>query len=95
MDVQKKEWYTWIAERVKNKYGYETPSVLPQLYSQSRLDAFRVNKEKDDRQQKRKKEKLAAQRNASTSSESQSAPCSENGSSAGSDELPKSNAIEC
>jgi protein phosphatase PTC2/3 len=88
----KKEWYTWIAERVENRYGYETPSALPELYSQSRLDAFCRHKERHDKQQKEKeKEKLAAERNASTSS--QSAPSSENGSSAVSDELPKSNAI--
>jgi len=88
----KKEWYTWIAERVENRYGYETPSALPELYSKSRLDAFCRHKERHDQQQKEKeKEKLAAERNASTSS--QSAPSSENGSSAVSDEIPKSNAI--
>jgi len=37
----KKEWYTWIRDRVRKKYGYETPSVLPWLYSESRLNAFR------------------------------------------------------
>ena len=28
----KEEWYTWIADRVRNNYGYETPSAaLPQI----------------------------------------------------------------
>ena len=34
----------WIAYRVKNNYGYVTPSTLPQLYAQSRLMAFRANR---------------------------------------------------
>jgi protein phosphatase PTC2/3 len=93
----KKEWYTWITKRVKNKYGYETPSALPELYSKSRLDAFGRHKERHDKEQKEKqKQKLAAERNASTSSQSAASPSqarSQNGSSTGSDESPKSNAI--
>jgi len=91
----KEEWYTWIADRVKNNYGYETPSALPQLYAQSRLMAFRANKEVYDRHHRTLEEKYAAQRNASTSA--QSAPSStqagpQNDSSADSankDELPE------
>jgi len=41
----KEEWYSWIADRVKNKYGYETPSAPPQLYSPSRLMSFRARQE--------------------------------------------------
>jgi len=56
----KKKWYAWIKDRVRNNYGYETPSTLPPLYSDSRLRAFREKKEAHDR---------AAQRNASTSAQ--------------------------
>ena len=91
----KKEWYAWIADRVRNNYGYHTPSSLPQLYAQSRLMAFRANKEIYDKHQQALEEKYAAQRNASTSA--QSAPSStqarsQNDASAGSaskDELPE------
>ena len=41
----KEEWYEWIKDRVKNEYGYSTPSTLPQLYAQSRLLAFRARRE--------------------------------------------------
>lgn len=40
------EWYSWITDRVKQHYGYETPDALPQLYSQDRLKAFKVEFEK-------------------------------------------------
>ena len=32
----KEEWYTWMKDRVQNKYGYATPSSFPSLYPQSR-----------------------------------------------------------
>ena len=92
----KEEWYAWIADRVKNSYGYETPSTLPQLYGQSRLMAFRANKEINDKHRRSLEEKHAAQRNASTSAQSvlsPTRPLSTNDSSAGSaskDELPES-----
>ncbi|TFK74804.1 PP2C-domain-containing protein [Pluteus cervinus] len=41
----KEEWYSWVTDRVKNEYGYKTPTVPPTLYSQSRLMAFRARKE--------------------------------------------------
>lgn len=41
----KEEWYAWITERVKNGYGYKTPSVIPQLYAQSRLMSFKARRE--------------------------------------------------
>jgi protein phosphatase 2C family protein 2/3 len=91
----KEEWYAWIADRVRNNYGYNTPSTLPQLYAQSRLMAFRANKEIYDKHHRALEAKYAAQRNASTSA--QSAPSStqarsQNDASAGSaskDELPE------
>ena len=98
----KEEWYTWIADRVRNNYGYHTPSSLPQLYAQSRLMAFRANKETYDKHHRALEEKYAAQRSESTSTQSTvsstQAP-SQNNSSAGSaskDELlePKSKATK-
>ena len=68
----KEEWYAWIADRVRDNYGYQTPSTLPQLYAQSRLMAFRANKESYDRHQRALEErrKYSAERNASTSAQS-------------------------
>lgn len=39
------EWYQWVTERVKSKYGYPTPETIPQLYSTSRLMSFKVKRE--------------------------------------------------
>lgn len=44
----KEEWYQWVKERVETNYGYQTPSSLPQLYSQSRLLSYRARKEAQD-----------------------------------------------
>ncbi|KAJ7095887.1 phosphatase 2C-like domain-containing protein [Mycena belliarum] len=41
----KEEWAAWVTDRVKNDYGYKTPSTLPQLYAQSRLMSFKVRRE--------------------------------------------------
>jgi len=41
----KEEWYTWITDRVKNQYGYPTPSTIPQLYAYSRLMSFKARRE--------------------------------------------------
>ena len=41
----KEGWYKWIKERVKNDYGYKTPSTLPQLYTQRRLISYRERRE--------------------------------------------------
>jgi protein phosphatase PTC2/3 len=96
----KEEWYAWIADRVKNEYGYRTPSALPQLYAQSRLMAFRANKEAYDKHHRILEEKYAAQRKASTPSESalsSTQASSQSDSSAGSaskDELPESKSKE-
>jgi protein phosphatase 2C family protein 2/3 len=41
----KEEWQAWVTDRVKNDYGYKTPTTLPQLYAQSRLMSFRARRE--------------------------------------------------
>jgi protein phosphatase PTC2/3 len=69
----KEDWYAWIADRVRDKYGYDTPSALPRLYAQNRLMAFRANREAYDRHHRALEEKYAGQRNASSSSSAQSA----------------------
>jgi len=47
----KEEWIKWIKERVKNEYGYKTPGTPPRLYTESRLQNFRVRKEaKEERE---------------------------------------------
>ena len=78
----KRDWYAWIKDRVKNNYGYDTPSALPQLYAQGRLTAFRERRAEYD---KRRREKSAAQCAASSSS-AQSAVSSW---LAGDDKLPE------
>ena len=73
----KKEWYKWIANRVKKNYGYETPSALPQLYTERRLAEFLAKKEIND--------KKGQERNASASAQSARSPTqarSQNDSSA-------------
>jgi protein phosphatase PTC2/3 len=40
----KDQWRTWVTDRVKNHIGHATPEVLPQLYSQSRLMAFKAKR---------------------------------------------------
>ena len=82
----KEEWYAWIADRVRNNYGYNTPSILPQLYPQDQLMVFRARMESYNRFHREREENAAAERNASTSV--QSAPsstqaCSLNGPSPG------------
>jgi hypothetical protein len=44
-DRTKEDWYAWITDRVKNSYGYKTPSALPELYSRQRLASFKAKKE--------------------------------------------------
>ncbi|KAH9942872.1 PP2C-domain-containing protein [Amylocystis lapponica] len=37
------QWYDWVTDRVKNKYGYDTPDKIPELYFMSykaRKEAF-------------------------------------------------------
>jgi len=47
----KEEWTAWITERVKNGYGYNTPTILPTLYSANRIAAFRSRLEPYDERQ--------------------------------------------
>ena len=68
----KEEWYAWVAERVKNKYGYDTPSTLPQLYAQSRLMAFRANRERNEKNERYFEEKYGAKQNPSSTESSTS-----------------------
>ena len=51
------EWYNWITDRVKNKYGYQTPETLPQLYSTSRLMSFKVKREAYEQRQRERRER--------------------------------------
>ncbi|KAG5648317.1 hypothetical protein DXG03_004889 [Asterophora parasitica] len=45
----KDDWFKWVADRVNNNYGYNTPTAPPQLYAQSRLLAFRARREAQER----------------------------------------------
>lgn len=50
----KEEWYQWITDRVKKGYGYQTPSTVPQLYSQSRLLSFRARREAQEARERQR-----------------------------------------
>lgn len=52
----KEEWAAWVTDRVKNEYGYKTPSVLPQLYAQSRLMSFKVRREAQEARDRARQE---------------------------------------
>ncbi|EJC98112.1 PP2C-domain-containing protein [Fomitiporia mediterranea MF3/22] len=41
----KEQWYDWMEDRVKRKYGYPTPEEVPQLYAPSRINAFRARRQ--------------------------------------------------
>ena len=68
----KKEWYEWIANRVKENYGYKTPSAPPELYPQSRLTKFRADLEIFNEDERKRKE--AAKRKALASAQSAPSP---------------------
>ena len=51
------EWYKWVTDRVENKYGYQTPETLPQLYSTTRLMSFKVKREAYESRQRERKER--------------------------------------
>ncbi|KDR84394.1 hypothetical protein GALMADRAFT_711221 [Galerina marginata CBS 339.88] len=40
----KEEWYKWVTERVKSRYGYKTPNRFPALYPESQLASFRTQR---------------------------------------------------
>ncbi|KAF9267446.1 PP2C-domain-containing protein [Marasmius fiardii PR-910] len=50
----KEEWYAWITDRVKNGYGYKTPSAIPQLYAQSRLMSFKARREAQEARERQR-----------------------------------------
>jgi len=52
----KEEWYSWIAHRVENGIGYETPSTPPQLYAPSRILSFRARQEALEAHEKARQE---------------------------------------
>jgi protein phosphatase PTC2/3 len=49
----KEDWYTWVTNCVKQKYGYETPSSPPQIYAQNRLVAFKARREEQEEWERR------------------------------------------
>lgn len=56
------EWRSWVTERTKKKYGYNTPEDLPQLYSVSRLMSFRARRQaEEERERLRKDRELAGE----------------------------------
>ena len=44
------EWCAWVSDRVKQKYGYETPGSVPQLYGQARFDEVQRTASKTGRE---------------------------------------------
>ena len=42
------EWCAWVTDRVKQKYGYETPGSVPELYDQYRLKKFNARRAKQE-----------------------------------------------
>lgn len=53
----KEEWAAWVTDRVKNNYGYKTPTTLPQLYSQNRLMGFRIRREAQEARDRSRQQK--------------------------------------
>ncbi|KAI6039320.1 PP2C-domain-containing protein [Pisolithus marmoratus] len=53
----KQEWYDWIGDRVKNQYGYPTPSTVPQIYSATRITAFKARREAMEERDRQRKER--------------------------------------
>ena len=54
----KEEWRTWVTDRVKNGVGHPTPDALPQLYSQSRLMAFKAKRAAEEAREKDRQTRL-------------------------------------
>ena len=48
----KDEWRAWVTDRVKSRVGHATPEALPQLYSQSRLMAFKAKRAAEEAREK-------------------------------------------
>ncbi|KAG9315767.1 phosphatase 2C-like domain-containing protein [Chiua virens] len=53
----KQEWYDWITDRVKTGYGFSTPDTIPQIYSPTRLMAYKARREAQE-----ERERLRGQR---------------------------------
>lgn len=53
----KEQWYEWVTDRVKQNYGHTTPDTIPQLYSQSRLMAFRARRQAEEAREKDRQER--------------------------------------
>ncbi|KAI0632105.1 PP2C-domain-containing protein [Trametes polyzona] len=51
------DWYRWVTDRVNNKYGYDTPETLPQLYSTNRLMSFKVKREAYEQRRRERAER--------------------------------------
>ena len=54
----KEEWSAWVTDRVKNRVGHATPETLPQLYSQSRLTAFKAKRAAEEAREKDRQTRL-------------------------------------
>ncbi|KAF9646036.1 PP2C-domain-containing protein [Thelephora ganbajun] len=54
----KEEWGAWVTDRVKNHVGHATPEALPQLYSQSRLMAFKAKRAAEEAREKDRQARL-------------------------------------
>jgi protein phosphatase 2C family protein 2/3 len=53
----KQEWYDWIKDRVKNGYGYATPDVIPQIYSEDRLSSYKARREAQQERDRMRRER--------------------------------------
>ena len=58
----KEQWFDWIADRVKQGYGHQTPPEAPQIYSNARVQSARVR-----RQALEENQRLARERNGDES----------------------------
>ena len=67
------DWRAWVTDRVKQKYGYETPGSVPRLYDQYRLNKFNA-------QRARQEGKAAEEGSEFSSSESSDSESSEESS---------------
>ncbi|KAF9783174.1 hypothetical protein BJ322DRAFT_1142460 [Thelephora terrestris] len=54
----KDDWREWVTQRVKNRVGHPTPETLPQLYSQSRLTAFKAKRAAEEAREKDRQARL-------------------------------------
>ena len=52
------EWRAWVTDRVKDRVGHATPEALPQLYSQSRLMAFKAKRAAEEAREKDRQTRL-------------------------------------